>query len=611
MLSLVNICLAYGGPPLLDRASVDLRPGERLALIGRNGSGKSSLLNVVSGEVQADAGERILQGNPRLATLPQHIPEYPGRTVREVLFRQLSDLHLEEWELEARIDMSLPDLEINDADAYPSLSFGQKRRVLLLACLLREPDILLLDEPTNHLDVETIQWMEELLLKSKASLLFVSHDRSFIRRLATSILDLDRGVLTRWDCDYDTYLVRKEEALEAESRQAAVFDKKLAQEEAWIRQGIKARRTRNEGRVRHLLKMREEHRQRRGRQGGVQMDLGGGVQATGHKVITAEEISARYEGEFLFQPFSCEILRGDRIGILGPNGCGKTTLVRMLLGKQPPDSGEVRLGTNLQVAYFDQNRDQLDEEATILDNVSGGNAYVEVGGQRKHVISHLKDFLFTSAEAQAPIHNLSGGERNRLLLARLFTRPFNVLVMDEPTNDLDLETLELLEEQLDRFEGTLILVSHDRDFLDNVVTDLLVFEPDRTIRSIVGGYSDYQLFQQRTRSSTLRQAQGKPETLRQAQGKPVTQKGKPQKPRRFLNREQRELDALPGEIEALEAEQESLANDLGDPEILKSDPGFSARAQERLAEIEVVLLEKYARWEELEALRMELASGGD
>ena len=594
MLSLVNLSLAYGGPPLFDKTSMEIQSGDRLALIGRNGSGKSSLLKVISGEVKPDGGERILQGKPLIATMPQQIPEIPGKSVEAVLRDQLSNQHLEDWEVEARLHKCLTDLEMTAEIPYPTLSSGQKRRVLLMSCLVRDPDILLLDEPTNHLDVEAILWMEAMLSQRMAALLFISHDRSFIRELATSILDLDRGKLTRWNCDYDTYLTRKEDALDAESKQNAVFDRKLAQEEAWIRQGIKARRTRNEGRVRHLLKMREEHRQRRSKSGNINLNVAASQQATGHKVINAEEISAEYDGQIIFNPFSCEILRGDRVGILGPNGCGKTTLIKVLLNLIPPTCGSVVHGTNLQVAYFDQNREQLDEAASIVDNISDGNDFVEVGGQRKHIVSHLKDFLFTSEQAQAPIHNLSGGERNRLLLAKLFTRPFNVLVMDEPTNDLDLETLELLEEQLDQFEGTLLLVSHDRTFIDNVVTELLVFEPDKSIRPIVGGYGDYLTFLKRTQ---LPKPAVRP-------SKSNSQIPKPAKPRKFLNREQRELDELPTKIELLESEQEQIAADLANPEKLKSSPSFTKSAQDRLDEIESELQRMYARWEELETLKM-------
>ena len=598
MLSLVNLSLAYGGPPLFDKTSMEIEPGDRLALIGRNGSGKSSLLKVISGEVVPDAGERILQGKPLIATMPQEIPELPGKSVEEALRDQLSDQHLDDWEVEARLHKCLADLEMSEETPYPTLSSGQKRRVLLMACLVREPDILLLDEPTNHLDVEAIQWMESVLMKYRGALLFISHDRSFIRALATSILDLDRGKLTRWNCVYETYLTRKEEALEAETKQNAVFDKKLAQEEAWIRQGIKARRTRNEGRVRHLLKMRDEHRQRRSRTGNVALNVTASQQASGHKVINAEEISAEFEGQLIFKPFSCEILRGDRVGILGPNGCGKTTLIKILLGKLAPSCGATTHGTNLQVAYFDQNREQLDDNASIVENISEGNEFVEVGGQRKHIVSHLKDFLFTSEQAQAPIRNLSGGERNRLLLAKLFTKPFNVLVMDEPTNDLDLETLELLEEQLDQFAGTLLLVSHDRTFIDNVVTELLVFEPDKSIRPIVGGYGDYLTYKKRSAPAAKPVAQT---------NKSSQKKGKPEKARRFLNREQRELDELPIEIETLEAEQEQIAADLANPEKLKSDAEFAAKAKVRLDEIDALLHKKYQRWEELEQLKKELA----
>ena len=597
MLSLVNTTLAYGGPPLLDKASLDILPRDRLALIGRNGSGKSSLLRIVSGDLVPDGGERILQGQPLIATLPQKIPAFPDLSVGEILRQHLAPQGLEEWEIEARLHKGLTDLSMEEAAPYPTLSSGQKRRVLLLASLVQQPEILLLDEPTNHLDVETIQWMEGILKAYRGALLFISHDRAFIRRLAVAILDLDRGVLTRWNCDYETYLVRKEEALEAEARQNAVFDKKLAEEETWIRQGIKARRTRNEGRVRHLKEMREEHRQRRGRTGKVRLDITGGGQSSGLKVITAEAVSASFGGETLFEPFSCEILRGDRVGILGPNGCGKTTLIRMLLGKTSPHSGSVNLGTNLQVAYFDQNRDQLNDSLTVVENVAEKSDFVEVGGQRKHVISHLKDFLFTSEEAKAPIRNLSGGERNRLLLAKLFTKPFNLLVMDEPTNDLDLETLELLEEQLERFSGTLLLVSHDRAFIDNVVTELLVFEPNRSIRPIIGGYSDYEAFRQRSAAA----APAKPPAP--AAPDPARKGQRPARPRRFLNREQRELDELPPRIEALETEQEEIAAALANPDTLKTDPAFAGSARIRLKEIDTELRNCYARWEELEAFK--------
>ncbi|NBD37537.1 MAG: ATP-binding cassette domain-containing protein, partial [Verrucomicrobia bacterium] len=529
--------------------------------------------------------------------LPQRIPEHPGRNVEEVLHAAVADLELEDWEREARMDARRRQLEIPLGQGYDQLSSGQKRRVLLLASLLREPDLLLLDEPTNHLDLETIRWMEEVLLNHRGALLFISHDRAFVRRLGQAVIDLDRGKLTRWDCGYDRYVERKQQALEAEEKQQAVFDRKLAQEEAWIRQGIKARRTRNEGRVRRLQKMREEHRQRRGRTGDARMDLTGGGAVSGHKVISAEGIVASHEGRPLFGPFDCEILRGDRVGILGPNGCGKTTLIRTLLGKIPPEAGSVERGTNLQVAYFDQNREQLDPGATVMENAGDGHEFVTVAGQRRHIISHLKDFLFTSEQAKGPIHNLSGGERNRLLLARLFCRPFNLLVMDEPTNDLDLETLELLEEQLTNFNGTLLLVSHDRDFLDNVVTELLVFEGEGRLRSIVGGYADYEAFRERTAAAPAAPAAPAPAR---------TKGRRPPKERKFLNRERRELESLPAEIEALESEQEAIATAMADPATLREDPDAAERGRRRLAEIEAALTERFARWEELESLRDQL-----
>lgn len=599
MLSLVNLCLAYGGPPLLKEASMDLLPKDRMALIGRNGAGKSSLLKVIAGEIKADSGERATVGKPRVAILPQQIPDHPDASVGDLLKAPLARASLEDWEIDAALDKGLSSLGMPGDTCYGTLSSGQKRQVLLVGCLIDEPDILLLDEPTNHLDVESIEWMEGLLRKFRGALLFISHDRAFIRSVGTTILDLDRGKLTRWNCDYDTYLIRKEEALAAEAKEHALFDKKLAQEEVWIRQGIKARRTRNEGRVRNLEKMREAHRQRRQRTGSVRMDATGGAGLSGRKVITAEEISTAYHGRPLFRPFSCEILRGDRIGILGPNGCGKSTLVKLLLHELQPDTGTVSHGTNLQIAYFDQNRDQLDDSLTVIENIAEGKDFVEVGGQRKHAISHLKDFLFTSSQAQAPIHHLSGGERNRLLLAKLFTRPFNVLVMDEPTNDLDLETLELLEEQLDEFAGTLILVSHDRAFIDNVVTELFVFGPDRTIHPIIGGYRDYLLFKERSESPAQATVSNAPET-------PRKKSGKPPKARTFLNREQNELDALPAAIESLEQEQERLANDLSDPAKLRQNPQLVHEANHRIEQITALLEQKYQRWEELEFLKRTL-----
>lgn len=597
MISLRNLTIGFGGPRLLDSTSLEIRPNERLALVGRNGTGKSTLLKIIAAQLKADDGQIARAPDTDIALMPQSIPNEGDRSIESLLKEPLEDLNIEDWEVEARLDKTLRALELSPDESYETLSSGLKRRVLLGTCLVQEPDLLLLDEPTNHLDVSSIAWMESFLRSFNGAILFITHDRRFLQNLATSIADLDRGKLTRYDCDYETYIQRKEAALEAESKQNAVFDKKLAQEEAWIRQGIKARRTRNEGRVRQLQKLREQHRQRREHTGNVQMDMPKG-ERSGLKVITAENISVTYKEHPLFKPFSCEILRGDKVGIIGPNGAGKSTLIKVLLNEIQPTSGTVEHGTKLKIAYFDQTRSQLNPNATVFDNVADGNDFVESQGERKHVISHLKDFLFTSERARSPINNLSGGELNRLLLARLFTKPFNVLVMDEPTNDLDLETLELLEDLLTNYNGTLLLVSHDRAFLDNVVTELLVFEDDRSIRSIVGGYEDYRLFEARSQSAPAQKQ--KPDSTRA--------KGRKSKAPRFLNRQRWELEALPGEIEVLEKEQAQLAEKMADPDTISDDPEFPQKARKRLDEIERTLEKKFERWEELEALRLELES---
>lgn len=595
MISLSKVSLSYGGPPLLDGVSLEIRSGEKVCLVGRNGTGKSSLLKVISGEVPPDAGLINRPSENAVSVLPQTVPEAREGSIEDLLMQAMEDLTLEDWEREARLDKTLRSMQLDAEKAFNDLSAGMKRRVLLGTCVIREPELLLLDEPTNHLDIESIRWLESFLQAYNGAILFVTHDRVFLQKLATRILDLDRGQLSNWDCDYATYLERKDVWLEAEAKQRAVFDKKLSQEEAWIRQGIKARRTRNEGRVRALQKMRLEHRERRQRSGQVSLNIDQAARS-GAKVIEAEGLSFGYGDTPLVKDLDCEILRGDKVGIVGPNGAGKTTLIRLLLGKIQPDAGSVKLGTKLEVAYFDQLRDQIDETASVFDNIADGNEMVEVNGKPRHVMSYLKDFLFAPDRARGPVTNLSGGERNRLLLARLFTRPFNLLVMDEPTNDLDMETLDLLEELLQEYAGTLLLVSHDRAFLNNVVTELLVIEGEGRVRSVVGGYDDYLAFQQRTAAKT---------TLAKAA---ADDKGgrKRQKGRKFLNRERWELERIPEEIEALESESEQLATALGDPANFQNKPDFGAETKARIDEIEEELLQKYTRWEELEQLRKKL-----
>ncbi|MGE9294773.1 MAG: ATP-binding cassette domain-containing protein, partial [Puniceicoccales bacterium] len=462
--------------------------------------------------------------------------------------------------------------------------------------LVTEPGVLLLDEPTNHLDIDAIAWMETFLPKFRGALLFITHDRAFLQNVASRILDLERGQLISWDCDYKTYLERKQAWLDAEARQRAEFDKKLAKEEVWIRRGIEARRTRNEGRVRALFKMRDEHRSRRERQGSVNLAVEE-ADRSGLKVIAAEDVSFAYGERAVVKDFSSLIRRGDKVGIVGGNGAGKTTLVRLLLGKLAPQTGEVKLGTNLEIAYFDQMREQLDPEMRVVDAIAHGRDEVTINGQRRHVLGYLGDFLFSPDRARGPVKALSGGERNRLLLARLFTKPFNLLVMDEPTNDLDLETLELLEERLLEYSGTLLLVSHDRAFLDNVVTELFVLDGSGKVQELVGGYTDYLALRKKSSAAPKATAEAKAD-------KP---KGKPPQARKFLNRERWEWERLPGEIEELEKEQSQLAEKLGDPSLYQDGSAADlAKIQARLEVIEADILVKYERWEELDTLKTEL-----
>jgi len=652
LLSLRSVSLSYGHPPLLDGVDLELMPAERVCLIGRNGTGKSTLLKIIDGEIQPDSGSVWRSDGLRVARLAQEAPLGDQHRVLDVvagglgeLGRQVAEYHhlshrlakdgasaserdlarlatvqqrLEAdngWEIEQRAERVISRLGLDGEAVYATLSGGLRRRVMLARALISEPDLLLLDEPTNHLDIETIEWLEGLILGFQGSLLFITHDRRFLRNLATRILELDRGQLTDWPGDYDNYLRRRDERLHAEAKERERFDKRLAEEEVWIRQGIKARRTRNEGRVRALQAMREERRARREGLGQARLTLDGG-ERSGKLVVEAEAVTFSYQPDAAstatIQGLSTLILRGDRVGIIGPNGAGKSTLLKLLLGQLRPDSGQIRLGTNLQIAYFDQLRAQLDPRLSVRDNVAGGSDKVEVSGRSLHVLSYLKEFLFAPDRAQQPVSALSGGERNRLLLAKLFTQPANLLVLDEPTNDLDAETLDLLEDLLGEFDGTLLLVSHDRDLLDNVVTSSLVLEGNGRVEEYVGGYSDW--LRQRaevapasgSRAQSL-QKLSKPESRAKGQSR-GSSAARSKSTGKLSYKDQRALEQLPQQIEALEAEIEQLHARLGDPALYQGTSEEVAGIQARLAEIEAELTGCYERWEALEAAQQALLS---
>jgi ATP-binding cassette subfamily F protein uup len=603
-----------------------VEPGDRLCLLGRNGSGKSTLLKLISGEIPADEGEITRQQGVRVTLVSQELPpglrgtvfdvvgegmgnasallaEYHHLAHRlaagedEALMKRLETLQkcLEDtggWHLHQEVERILTRLSLNPDDEFSILSGGTKRRVLLARALVAAPDILLLDEPTNHLDIDTISWLEEFLLKNVKTFLFVTHDRAFARRLANRIAELDRGRLYAFSCGYDDFVARREELLAAEVTRQALFDKKLAQEEAWVRQGIKARRTRNEGRVRALKKLREERRARREHVGKIRIELQQ-AERSGNLVVEAEEVSFSWNGRPVVRELTTTIMHGDRVGIIGPNGAGKTTLLRLLIGDLLPQEGTVKLGSRREVIYFDQLREQLDPDKTVQENVGEGNDTLMINGKSRHIIGYLQDFLFTPERARSPVHILSGGERNRLLLAKLFTRPANLLVMDEPTNDLDAETLELLEELLLDYSGTLLLVSHDREFLNNVVTSTLVFERDGLVREYVGGYDDW------LRQSAAASATAAPAAL------PVLDKQRrpAERPRKLTFKEERVLETLPEQIGELEKEQENLHLTLADPEFYKSAGTEVVKLNARLAAVEKELAEAYSRWEELETIR--------
>jgi len=587
LLSLLDISLHFGGPAILENLNLQIDPGERVCLVGRNGAGKSTLMRVIAGESEPDTGDVFRPAGAVYTRLNQEVPAGISGPVREIVASGLRPLgaHEEEWEGDVRVDNLIDRLQLDPAAEFATLSGGLKRRALLGRALAGQPDLLLLDEPTNHLDLESILWLEEFLVESKLTILFVTHDRAFLRKLATRIIELDRGRLTNWNCDYETYLVRKQEVLEAEEKRQALFDKKLAQEEVWIRRGVRAQRSRAQSRINQLMQMRAERAARRDRVGNANLKLTE-AEKSGVKVIDAENVNFSWpDGRRLVKDLSLVVTRGDKIGLIGPNGAGKTTLIKLLLGQIAPSSGVIKQGTQLEVIYFDQHREQIDDTKTVADNIANGNSTVTIEGRTRHVISYLQDFLFTADRARTPAGVLSGGERNRLLLARLFTKPANVLVMDEPTNDLDAETLDLLEDLLVEYQGTLLVVSHDREFLDNVVTSTLVFEGGGRIGDYVGGYSDW--IRRRAAAVTAPVA------------KVVAAAAPPAPKRKLSNKEQRDLDALPDKIEALEREQAQLAVKLGDAALYQRDPAAVAAAKARLREVEQAHAVAFARWEEL------------
>jgi ATP-binding cassette subfamily F protein uup len=597
LVSLDRISMAYGHLPLLHDASLRIESRERVCLIGRNGTGKSTLLQIVSGEVAPQAGVVWREPGLRVGQLPQDALVAGDRPAFDVVAGGLVGKDDEGWSVEQRAKMALSRMQIPADASMASLSGGWRRRVLLARALVGEPDLLVLDEPTNHLDIDTMRWLEGWLADYAGTVLFVTHDRAFLQALATRIVELDRGRLTSWPGDYATFLRRKEEALAVEAAQDARFDKRLAEEEAWLRQGIKARRTRNEGRVRALLAMREERARRRAQVGSIRL-ASAIAERSGQLVFEAEGVAKSFGERPIVSGFSCRVMRGDRIGLIGPNGSGKTTLLKLLLGELKPDAGDVRHGANVQIAYYDQQREQLDPERTVWETVADGHDTVTVAGRTQHVHGYLRDFLFARERAQSPVKALSGGERNRLLLARLFARPFNVLVMDEPTNDLDIETLELLEEKLATWPGTLLLVSHDRAFIDHVVTSTFVFEGDGRVQEYVGGYEDW-LRQRRQEMAAGMPAAGVKASI-EKDGIPAGQRSEPV-PRKPSYKEQLELEQLPSRIEALETEQRQLQELVASADFYKRAAAEIHEMLARLEELETLLLAAYTRWDALDS----------
>ena len=620
LITLQDVFLSYGQPPLIDHINLTIEPGERVCLIGRNGAGKSTLLKIIDGQIIADEGSIKRASGVKVAQLEQSVPQNTQGSVFDVIaeglgkegklvqqfhhltqqlthdsspkiFSQLEECQAElerinGWDINQRVESIITKMELDPDVDIQSLSGGYKRRVLLARALVSNPDLLLLDEPTNHLDIEAIQWVEQFLLKWEGSLLFISHDRRFMDNLANRFIEIDRGKLTEYNCNYSTYLTRKEENLEIEDRQNALFDKRLSQEEIWIRQGIKARRTRNEGRVRSLEAMRKEFSERRKRLGTAKMDIHQ-AEKSGKVVAEANDISFAFGSDTVVRNFSTLIQRGDKVGLIGRNGVGKTTLIKLLLGELTPQTGTIKTGTNLNVAYFDQYRSALDEEKSVQDNVSGGRDMLEIGGKSRHVISYLQDFLFAPDRCRQPVKALSGVERNRLLLAKLFTAPSNILVLDEPTNDLDIDTLDLLEELLIDYKGTIILVSHDRAFLNNVVTSTLVFEGKGAINQYVGGYDDW-LRQRKNETSSNPGALKKDKARATLSAKKLSYK------------DQRELDSLPKKIEGLEIQISEISIKMSDANFYTSNRALITETEKQLTEYQTQLSRCYERWELLE-----------
>ncbi|PQO38657.1 ATP-binding cassette domain-containing protein [Blastopirellula marina] len=637
LITLKNVRHSYHDRPLFTDVNLVLEPGQRVCLMGRNGAGKSTLLKILAGEVVPDDGEVAIAVGLTRAQMAQTVPTDDRGTVYDVvadgvgnlaavlreyhtLTHQLAENASDEiakrldelqheidsndgWNLQNQIEQTLTRTGLDGELVFQKLSAGMKRRVLLARALVNEPDLLLMDEPTNHLDIDSILWLEKLLLNTASSIVFVTHDRAFARKLATRVIDVDRGRVTSWSCGYDDFLKRKAEALEAEEKQQALFDKKLAQEEAWIRQGIKARRTRNEGRVRALKKLREEFRDRRKHVGSVKMEAHA-ADRSGQLVFKADNLSHRFGDLRIVDDFSTVIMRGDKVGIIGRNGIGKSTLLRILLGQLKPDKGQVKVGTNVQIAYFDQLQARLDPEQTLRANIGEGNEFIQVNGKSKHVVGYLQEFLFTPEQANRAIKYLSGGERNRLLLAQLFAKPSNVLVLDEPTNDLDSDTMELLEDLVVNYPGTILVVSHDREFLNNVVTSTIVFEGDGIVREYAGGYDDYLV--QRNKEVAPMFETTKAETKPTLEAKPATPKkadASGGRGKKLSYKEQRELDNLPDRIAELEAEQEKLQAKIADPGFYQRPQDEIKQVSQRVEEIGEELLLALERWEELATIQ--------